>query len=306
MKVPSWSWYVGNGMSIMLTGDTLAPTFSFQMRRKATANFNALFDIPFSLWTLRTSNQQKKYRIDIIGYVTTVGKFAQPSQLYLWSCSSTLILDNDEIHAIVELKAKISDVDETEPSLLVEHGTIKELLALARSYYPACAGEKCKKGVTRNEGKLWCDQTVNYPKPRLEVDVQDDSTHTVVVMWDEMAIELTNSSAKALLDGLDEHVFEVKSKTYYNYKEFKGFTCSNIFPTHTSTISKLREVGKASNVYTLDDDDEIYKPSMKRLLTGPKMCTPSKSSEPKKEKEPSCTTGCMEIKKGESVHQYAS
>ena len=39
-------------------------------------------------------------------------------------------------------------------------------------YYPSCGGGKCKKGVTHNEGKLWCDscnKPVNYPKPRLYV-----------------------------------------------------------------------------------------------------------------------------------------
>ncbi|KAL6549360.1 hypothetical protein OROHE_008477 [Orobanche hederae] len=158
-------------------------------------------------------------------------------QLCLSSCSSTLILDNDEIPAIVAFKEKVSDVDETESSLPVvasepQHGTIEELLACGRDkrkdattfifeveiinvrtknswYYPACAGGKCKKGVTRKDGKLWCDacdQPVNYPKPRfrLEVDVKDSSAHTVIVMWDETATELTKSSAKALLDGLDE------------------------------------------------------------------------------------------------------
>ena len=35
-------------------------------------------------------------------------------------------------------------------------------------YYPACGGGKCKKGVTHQEGKLWCNscnKPVNYPKP---------------------------------------------------------------------------------------------------------------------------------------------
>ncbi|GJY24898.1 hypothetical protein Tco_0399624 [Tanacetum coccineum] len=113
-------------------------------------------------------------------------------------------------------------------------------------------------------------------------------------MWDETATELTNSSAKSLLDGLNEdgddapvlphaltnllntkHVFEVKSQMYYNYEELKS---------HTFAISELREVGEASNVYTLEDGDEIHKSLMKRLLRGPKMCAPSISSEPKKEK----------------------
>ncbi|GJT20618.1 hypothetical protein Tco_0890555 [Tanacetum coccineum] len=44
---------------------------------------------------------------------------------------------------------------------------------------------------------------------RIEVDLRDDSAHTFVVMLDEMAKELTKSSTKALLDGLDEVIGDV-------------------------------------------------------------------------------------------------
>nr|GEV15515.1 hypothetical protein [Tanacetum cinerariifolium] len=40
---------------------------------------------------------------------------------------------------------------------------------------------------------------------RLEVDVRDDSAHTIVVMFDDMAKVLTKSCTKALLEGLDEN-----------------------------------------------------------------------------------------------------
>ncbi|KAL6558413.1 hypothetical protein OROMI_018763 [Orobanche minor] len=262
-------------------------------------------------------------------------------QLCLSSCSSTLILDNDEIPAIVAFKEKISDVDETEPSLPVvasepQHGTIEELLALGQDkrrdaatfiikaeiinvrtkhswYYPACASGKCKKGVTRKDGKFWCDacdQPMNNPKPRfrVDVDVKDGSAHTVIVMWDETATELTKPSAKALLDGLNEaaddapvlhhalinlfntkHMFEVKSHTYYNYGEFESFTCSTIFPTPTYAISDLHEIGKASDECALDDNDNIHKSPMKRLVRGPKLCTPSKEAEPKKKEKKNFT-----------------
>ncbi|GKA62510.1 hypothetical protein Tco_0762029 [Tanacetum coccineum] len=42
---------------------------------------------------------------------------------------------------------------------------------------------------------------------RIEVDLRDDYAHTFVVMLDEMAKELTKSSTKALLDGLDEMTY---------------------------------------------------------------------------------------------------
>ncbi|GJT68224.1 hypothetical protein Tco_1019704 [Tanacetum coccineum] len=54
------------------------------------------------------------------------------SQLGILSCSSILILDSDEIPAIEKIKSKISDVDETKPSLPISEskphdGIIKEL-----------------------------------------------------------------------------------------------------------------------------------------------------------------------------------
>ena len=39
---------------------------------------------------------------------------------------------------------------------------------------------------------------------RLEVEVKDDTNQTVVVLWDETATDLTKSSAKALLDELEQ------------------------------------------------------------------------------------------------------
>ncbi|GJS32401.1 hypothetical protein Tco_0530783 [Tanacetum coccineum] len=54
---------------------------------------------------------------------------------------------------------------------------------------------------------------------RIEVDLRDDSAHTFVVMLDEMAKELTKSSTKALLDGLDEVSKQEKGKKDSNPEE---------------------------------------------------------------------------------------
>ena len=43
---------------------------------------------------------------------------------------------------------------------------------------------------------------------RLEVEIKDDTNQTIVVMWDETATELTKSSAKALLDELEQVFME--------------------------------------------------------------------------------------------------
>ncbi|PWA34863.1 nucleic acid-binding, OB-fold protein [Artemisia annua] len=128
-------------------------------------------------------------------------------------------------------------------------------------YYPACGSGKCKKGVTRKDGQLWCytcNKHVTYRRSRFrfQVDVMDATAQTVIVMWDETALELTKSSAKALLDELDEveddapslpnaltnlyntkHVFEVKSYAYYNFGDFESFTCTSVSPSNGPTVS---------------------------------------------------------------------
>ncbi|KAL6576662.1 hypothetical protein OROMI_010938 [Orobanche minor] len=190
-------------------------------------------------------------------------------------------------------------------------------------YYPACGSGKCKKGVTHKDGQLWCDacdKPVSYPKTRfrLEVDVRDETAETVVVMWDETATELTKTSAKVLLDGLDEvdddapvlphalmnlyntkHVFEIKSHTYYNYGEFESFictkvfasnnstvsesfTCTKVFASNNSTVSELPDMTEVSDDAAPDSTSNTHKSPLKRLVRGPQVCTPSKASEPKK------------------------
>ncbi|GJX65914.1 hypothetical protein Tco_0300257 [Tanacetum coccineum] len=54
---------------------------------------------------------------------------------------------------------------------------------------------------------------------RIEVDLRDDSAHTFVVMLDEMAKDLSKSSTKALLDGLDEVSKQEKGKKRYIDKD---------------------------------------------------------------------------------------
>ncbi|KAL6520730.1 hypothetical protein OROHE_016911 [Orobanche hederae] len=255
-------------------------------------------------------------------------------QLGISSCSSTLILDSDEIPTIVKFKSKISDVDATEPSVPISeskprNGTLQELLNVGRDrrkdattfqceaeimhirtknswYYPACGSGKCKKGVNHKDGQLWCDacdKPVSYPKTRfrLEVDLRDETAETVVVMWDETATELTKTSAKVLLDGLDKvdddapvlphalmnlyntkHVFEIKSHTYYNYGEFESFTCTKVFASNNSTVLELPDMTEVSDDDALDSSSNTHKSPLKRLVRGPQVCTPSKASEQKK------------------------
>ncbi|GJT85467.1 RNA-directed DNA polymerase, eukaryota [Tanacetum coccineum] len=68
---------------------------------------------------------------------------------------------------------------------------------------PIVRGEKCKKGVVQREGSFLCqacEKAVEYPvlRYRLELDVSDKTTSTVVVMFDEPAIELVKCTADTL------------------------------------------------------------------------------------------------------------
>ncbi|KAL6520536.1 hypothetical protein OROMI_032298 [Orobanche minor] len=110
--------------------------------------------------------------------------------------------------------------------------------------YPSCGHDKCKKGLTRKEGKFWCEacnKPVAYPVVkcpnflrklngicsnaphwyRLEIDVSDSSAHTVVVMFDETATELVKCSAESLLEGEDEIIVIEESDTEITYAEDK-------------------------------------------------------------------------------------
>nr|GEY30022.1 hypothetical protein [Tanacetum cinerariifolium] len=118
-----------------------------------------------------------------------------------------------------------------------------------------CGGEKCKKGVVRKNGSLWCqacEKAVDYPVLGfwLELDVSDKTASTIVVMFDEPAKELLKCFADSLAAADDEsgfgyvdhaglplalaniigttHTLEMKSHTYYEHGTFESFTCLRI------------------------------------------------------------------------------
>nr|GEZ17571.1 hypothetical protein [Tanacetum cinerariifolium] len=147
--------------------------------------------------------------------------------------------------------------------------------------YPSCGGGQCKKGATRQLGKY-----------RLELGVTDDTTHVVVVLFDEPATKLGKCSAESLLAlSADEdsnllaaitnligmtYVFELKSHTYYEYGTFKSFTYLKINPT-----AMVEEVASST---IIDENTENPSPKFKSLTRTPSVCTPSKGPEEKKNK----------------------
>ncbi|GKB41831.1 nucleic acid-binding, OB-fold protein [Tanacetum coccineum] len=75
--------------------------------------------------------------------------------------------------------------------------------------YPSCGGEKCKKIIARQEGYFWCDsceRVVEYPvmRYRLELEVSDNTTVVLVVMFDETATSLVKCLTDSILAAEDQ------------------------------------------------------------------------------------------------------
>nr|GEV56345.1 hypothetical protein [Tanacetum cinerariifolium] len=99
--------------------------------------------------------------------------------------------------------------------------TLENLLMWARNWkydiktkkgwnYPSCGGEKCKKGnLDRKHGHFWCDSchsSVDYPvlRYRLKLEVSDDTSQMVVVMFNETTRAVVKCSAGSIV-GSDKH-----------------------------------------------------------------------------------------------------
>ncbi|KAL6564001.1 hypothetical protein OROHE_005241 [Orobanche hederae] len=231
--------------------------------------------------------------------LTSVNAKHYNNKLYLSSSSSTLILDDAEIPALEELNANVNVVEVNKESLLANQseakaGTLENLLMWARNRkndsatficevkinnirtrkgwnYPSCGHDKCKKGLTRKEGKFWCEacnKPVAYPvvRYRLEIDVSDSSSHTVVVIFDETATELVKCSAESLLEGEGEVAED---------QPMLPHALANI-------IAELVNESTCSGSVTASTD--AGRRVLKRLSSAPSVSTPSKPSEAKRKK----------------------
>nr|GEW20250.1 DNA helicase PIF1, ATP-dependent [Tanacetum cinerariifolium]GEW24774.1 DNA helicase PIF1, ATP-dependent [Tanacetum cinerariifolium] len=237
------------------------------------------------------------------------------NKLYLSISSSTVIYDDDDIPCLQELKDDSSSVQPTKAVLAVDNSlprewTLEDLLIWARNRqnntvtfhckvmienfrnkkgwnYPSCGYEKCRIGAARQHGKWY----------RLEVVVADDTAHTVVVMFNDTATEMTKCSAESLMVTDDEgsdteadsnfpiairnligttHVLKIKSHTYYEYGSFESFTCWKINP------SESVEDAASSSTPTLTADEAS--PVFKSVGKHPTVKTPSKPNEEKKKR----------------------
>nr|GEX17434.1 hypothetical protein [Tanacetum cinerariifolium] len=250
------------------------------------------------------------YMIDVSGYVTNVGRI---SHMKFGSKTLAFYLADQ---SLVKPKKEMMMADSSQP----REGTIENLLLWAKNRkndtvtfqskvmiedirrksgwnYPSCGGEKCRKSVSRKARKFLCEtcnKTVDYPvlRYRLEVVVADDTAHTVIVMFNEVATELLNCSANSFMEAEDEddsslptairnlngttHVMELKSHTYYEYGSYESFTYWKINPADLVAD----EASFSNQLITIDD----LEPSFKRLSRQPSVCTPSKLNEEKRKK----------------------
>ncbi|XP_071714337.1 replication factor A protein 1-like [Rutidosis leptorrhynchoides] len=158
------------------------------------------------------------------------------------SSSTTMIIDDSTIPTLHDFVEKMSTIDLPEDGErrspvrhfpLPKEGTLAELLDLVQKgkhnildvfklevelagirlqngwYYTTCSICKSKKGMMRNNRGFYCESCKdNVPEPitrfRIEFDVRDATGETVVVVFDELGEQLTNTTAPALLLELEK------------------------------------------------------------------------------------------------------
>ncbi|GJY30845.1 hypothetical protein Tco_0414340 [Tanacetum coccineum] len=179
-----------------------------------------------------------------------------PDKLYLSRSSSTISFDDAEIHTLKTLRLyKNSGAESKNPSLLVDlsqprEWTLENLLILQLS--------TARKGVTRKLGKFWCDASntpVDYLvlRYKLELDVSYDTTHVVVVMFDEPTTSLVKCSAESIVEADDK-------------------------------VNPVEGVEDNIGSSTMDAVADTQTPKLKRLGQHPSIPTPLKPSEETKKR----------------------
>nr|GEX98493.1 hypothetical protein [Tanacetum cinerariifolium] len=175
-------------------------------------------------------------------------------------------------------------------TIIVMIGKVWDVNAVTGHYlstYLVVSDSRCMVLFTLGSRSLLC-------KYMLKVVVADDTAHTIIVMFNEIATKLLKCSVESLLGaGEDEddesslpttirnligttHVLEIKSHTYYEYGTFESFTCWKINP------SEMVDDGASFSSQPLSADNPNL--TMKRLSRHPSVYTPSKHTKEKKKK----------------------
>nr|GEU66377.1 helicase [Tanacetum cinerariifolium] len=168
------------------------------------------------------------------------------NRLYLSSSSFALIIDDDSIPALKQMKTNKSCVETGKETLPVDFSeakasTLKNLLMW---------------GAT--EGTI------------LELEVSDNTAEVVVVMFDETATSLVKCSADSILKAEDQ------AHSYYEHDTYESFTCWKIV--------FAEEVGESKGSGTVEPPPKGQAPLVIRSSNQPSVATPSKPTEEKKHK----------------------
>ncbi|XP_071687676.1 uncharacterized protein [Rutidosis leptorrhynchoides] len=180
--------------------------------------------------------------------------------LSLSSTSTTLIIDNAEVPTLIDFKERMSGI---ELPIAVEpfapgwqlpppkDGTLRELLDMARKVKKKFVC-KARKGFDRRFGQHWCEScNDNVPEPitrfRVICDVRDDIATMVMVLFDETAEAVTQTTAKALLAEVNAEtcntvlpnaltnlvgttrVVLLKATSYYDQGTYESFNCIKVY-----------------------------------------------------------------------------
>ncbi|GKC90586.1 reverse transcriptase domain-containing protein [Tanacetum coccineum] len=199
------------------------------------------------------------------------------NKLYLSSGSSTHILDDPQIPALraenrllymsTTLRLRKARWKTYSSRLGTERMLVKinDIRTMMGWNFPSCGGDKCKKCVVRKEGSFWCEacnRAFKFPVLRLELDVSHKTASTVLVMFNEPAIELVKCSIDSLAKADDD-----VGLAYVD----DSFTCSRIAPEEV-----VEEDVGSSNVGA---SAEVNTKELKRLATKPSVATSSKPAE---------------------------
>nr|GEZ59715.1 hypothetical protein [Tanacetum cinerariifolium] len=163
--------------------------------RKSLAKAARFVKHPFQLVELDSVElTDKKYMIDVAGYVTNVGRSIQQR---ISSRTIDFYLANERGQMLRVTLCRGEYV------AFICQVQIDDIRTRNGWHFPMCGEEKCKKGVGRKQGGWWCDacdKAVEYPvlRYRLELGIFDASVHVVVVMFDETASKLVKCSADSL------------------------------------------------------------------------------------------------------------
>ncbi|GJT52493.1 RNA-directed DNA polymerase, eukaryota [Tanacetum coccineum] len=258
---------------------------------------------------LETTNN--KYLIDAAGYLSLSTRTA--CRLYLSSTSSTLILDDEEIPEIKQLKSDTSGAEFNKELLPVgcsdaKAETLENLLMWSRNRKHDTMSGPRMAGIfhlaeAKNAGKVLPVQTAAFfvnpatkmwiTQYRLELEVSDDTAEVVVVMFNETASSLVKCTADLIVEYEDQgdhhsplpqalanivgtsHTLKFKSHTYYEHNTYESFTCWRIV-----TAEGMDESGGSSMA---GGSRASETPEFKRLLRHPSVTTPSKVNEAKKQ-----------------------